>query len=103
MTKLHPNDPPLKLGLAEIFLGPVSTQFGLVGLATFSLWVSQIKKIGVPKNWEANLTLAPQMFGLAKVSLRHMHVDRHCSNRPLCLSIFTGGQLHASPPNVWAS
>jgi len=32
---------------AKIFLGTVSTQFGLVGLATFNFWAIRIKEIGV--------------------------------------------------------
>ena len=41
---------PQVFGPGEILLGPASTQFGLVGLATFSFWASQIKEIGVSKD-----------------------------------------------------
>jgi len=48
--KRHFNDTPLKHGPAEIFFGPVRTQFGLVGLATFSFSASHVKEIGVSKD-----------------------------------------------------
>jgi len=59
-------------GLVEISLGLGRAHFGLVWLATFIFWASQIKEIGgvqIVNNVETPSYRSPMKLGLGEISL----------------------------------